>query len=185
MARVYFVRHAQSDLSIHDELTRPLTDKGIADSKRVTEFLRDKDISLIFSSPYRRAIDTIKDFAVKSGMEIRLVDDFRERNAGTWVENYKSFSKRQWADFDYQLEGGESLNQVQQRNIAALHNILYEHDGRNIAVGTHGTALCTMINYYYGSFGYMDFERVKNVMPWIVILEFENNKAMSKTEFCF
>lgn len=40
---VYFVRHAQSDHTVHNEELRPLTVKGLADTKLVTVVLRDKE----------------------------------------------------------------------------------------------------------------------------------------------
>ena len=44
-------------------MERPLTIKGKEDSKLVTDYLRDKDIEIVLSSPYLRAIETVKDFA--------------------------------------------------------------------------------------------------------------------------
>ena len=82
-------------------------------------------------------------------------------------------------NFDYKLDGGESLNEVQTRNITALKEVLRKYDGKNIAVGTHGTALSTIINYYDKSFGYEDFEKIKDVMPWIVAFEFDGEKCVS------
>lgn len=32
---IYFVRHVQSDLSIKDDVIRPLTQKGIKDAKKL------------------------------------------------------------------------------------------------------------------------------------------------------
>ncbi|CAM4049266.1 hypothetical protein COLU111180_20840 [Cohnella lubricantis] len=32
---IFFVRHAESDISIKDEMSRPLTPKGLSDSRRV------------------------------------------------------------------------------------------------------------------------------------------------------
>ncbi len=63
MTTVYFVRHAAPNLHNHDDLTRELTEQGLQDRKQVTAFLRDKGIDVIFSSPYKRAVDTIKEFA--------------------------------------------------------------------------------------------------------------------------
>ena len=34
MTTVYFVRHAQPDLSVHDDLTRPLTERGCKIEKK-------------------------------------------------------------------------------------------------------------------------------------------------------
>ena len=46
-------------------MTRELTEKGLEDRKLVTEFLWNKNIDLVLSSPYKRSVDTIKDFADK------------------------------------------------------------------------------------------------------------------------
>ena len=45
MTKAYFVRHAKPDFSIKDDLLRPLTEEGIEDSKKVTEFLLNKNIT--------------------------------------------------------------------------------------------------------------------------------------------
>ena len=79
MTKLYFIRHAESDISVHDDLLRPLTPKGELSSKLVTRFLQDKNIVKIYSSPYKRTIDTIKDFSVNSGLEVEIIEDLRER----------------------------------------------------------------------------------------------------------
>ncbi len=174
--KVYFVRHAEPDFSNHNDMLRPLTPKGLEDRKLVTAFLDDKNIDVVISSPFKRAIDTVKDFADKHRFGIETVDDFRERKIGnSWIENFPDYSKRQWADFDYKLEDGESLKEVQNRNIKALNDVLNDHKGKNVVIGSHGTALSTIINYYDDSFGCEDFEKIKDVMPWIVEFDFDEN----------
>ncbi|MFA5524642.1 MAG: phosphoglycerate mutase family protein [Tissierellales bacterium] len=97
MTNIYFVRHAKPDFLIQDDLIRPLTEKGIADSKKVTEFLLDKGITKIFSSPYKRACDTIKDFADKLDMNISIIEDHRERKIDdVWIEDFNTFARDQW-----------------------------------------------------------------------------------------
>ena len=158
MTKVYFIRHAEPDYSNHDDLLRELTPKGMQDRKIVTEYLSNKKIDVVLSSPYKRAVQTLEDFADKFGFKIETIDDFHERKVGNeWIENFHDFSKNQWADFDYTLQGGECLHEVQTRNIAALKEVLRKYEGKNIAIGTHGTALSTIINYYDKSFGYADF----------------------------
>ncbi|MFD3158313.1 histidine phosphatase family protein [Haloimpatiens sp. FM7330] len=184
MTKVYFVRHAKPDFSIHDDLTRPLNEEGIKDCKRVTEFLINKNINKVFSSPYKRAFDTVKDFAHKSNLEIDIIDDFRERAVSDgWIEDFNTFAQRQWEDFDYKLSNGESLNEVQKRNIAALHKILIENEDKNIVIGTHGTALSTIINYYDKNFDHSQFQRIKHLMPFIVCIDFQGTKAINIEEF--
>ncbi len=175
---LYFVRHAQPDFSNHDDMTRPLSEKGIQDRTLVTSFLKDKNIDVVLSSPFKRAIDTVSDFAEKKGIDIEIIQDFRERKIeDKWIEDFNGFCKSQWADFDYKLSDGESLGEVQQRNIAALQSALTRFAGKTIVVGSHGTALSTIINYYDNSFGYEDFEKIKNLMPWIVKFVFEDGNC--------
>ena len=61
MTTVYFMRHAEADNTNPDGRNRPLTEKGLTDCELVTDFLSDKKIGAVISSPYKRAIDTIPD----------------------------------------------------------------------------------------------------------------------------
>lgn len=135
---IYFVRHAEPDFSIKDDLIRPLSEKGIADSKKVTVSLLDKHISVIYSSTFKRAVDTVKDFADYKGFESITNHNFCERKVGEWVDDFKSYSKNQWADFDYKLENGESLKEVQARNISGLLEVIKNNLGKSVVIGTHG-----------------------------------------------
>lgn len=174
MTEVYFVRHAEPDYSIHDDRIRPLTEKGMIDRQLVTQFLQTQGIEHVYSSPFKRAIDTIKDYADKNNLTIKYIEDFKERKIDSvWIEDYKAFSKNQWDNFNYKFNDGECLKEVQDRNIKALNELLIKHKNNKIAIGSHGTALCTIINYYDPSFGYKQFESVKILMPWIVKFTFE------------
>ena len=64
---------------------------------------------------------------------------------------------------------------MQTRNITALNRLLDEYRDSTIVVGTHGTALSTIINYYDKRFGYSDFEKIKGLMPWVVRITFDND----------
>ena len=177
MTTVYFVRHAESDSSIHNALLRPLTEKGVTDCKLVTNFLSDKNINAAFSSPYKRAIDTIADFTSKNGIVVVTIDDFREHE--TISDNYCDadyfpFIKKYWENKRYKVDGDESIAELQRRNILALEAILQKHKDRNIVIGTHGMALSAMINYYNSAYGYNDFISMVKLKPWIVKMTFEN-----------
>lgn len=179
MTNIYFVRHAEPDLNIHDDLMRPLTAKGKSDSIFVSMYLRDREIHEVLSSPFLRAIDTVKCFADEVGLRIKVVPDFRERRVdGAWIEDFQSFTKKQWNDFDYKLSDGESLREVQNRNVNALREVLSLYEGKNIVIGTHGTALSTIINYYQNTYGYNDFEKMRMLMPWIVKMQFKNKECL-------
>ena len=177
MTVIYFVRHAQSNQGNHNDALRELTAKGLAGRKLVTDFLKDKCIDVVLSSPYKRAMDTVKNFADQYGHVVVPVDDFRERKVDSgWIDDFTAFSQRQWADFDYKLTDGETLRQVQARNIDALKWVLKKYSNKNIVVGSHGTALSTIIHYYDDSFAYDAFANIKALMPWIVKFTFDEDQ---------
>ena len=178
MTTVYFNRHAQSDSSIHNPFLRPLTEKGLRDCSLVTNFLKDKKIDAAFSSPYKRAVDTIASFADQNGISIKLIDDFREHE--TISDNYCDsdyfpFIQKYWEDKDFKIPGDESITELQNRNILALKKILKEHKDQNIIIGTHGMALSAIINYYDKTYGYNDFLSMVKMKPWVVKMTFDDD----------
>lgn len=173
---VYFVRHAQSDNTVKEDSIRPLTAKGLEDAKKVTSTLKDRKITAIYSSPYQRTIHTVKDLADVLGQDIVMKDDFRERKVGAWVEDFKEFTRNQWQDFHYKLDDGESLREVQERNISALFDVIRENEGNRIVIGTHGTALSTVLNYFDPGFGYDGYWTIIDRMPYIVHLKFDGQE---------
>lgn len=184
MTTIYFVRHAEPNYENHDDRTRELSPKGMEDRKLVTKFLSDKRVDVVLSSPYKRAIDTVGEFAESQNLAIRTVEDFKERRVDSeWIEDFLSFSKAQWEDFNYKLSDGECLREVQERNICALNCVLEEYKDRTIAVGSHGTALSTIVNYYDRRFGYREFERIRALMPWIVRFTFDGKRCVDMEQY--
>ncbi len=147
----------------------------------VLDFFKDKKIDEFYCSPYRRSIDTIKKTAAFFNKEIRLDERLRERKKGADGNHYGMYQKR-WADHDYHEENGESIAMVQKRNIEALKEILENNSGKNIVIGTHGTALSSMINYYKPEFGCEDFLRIIDWMPYILEMDFDRQQFISTTE---
>ncbi len=92
MTTVYFVRHAEPNYDNHDDMSRELSNRGLQDRKLVTEFLLDKQIDVVLSSPFKRAIDTIADFAELTDLEIQIIEDFRERKVDSeWIDDFNAF----------------------------------------------------------------------------------------------
>ncbi len=184
MTIVYFVRHAQPNYDNHDDMLRELTAKGLEDRKLVTKFLSDKKVDIVLSSPFIRSIDTVRDFADSKDLKISIVEDFRERKIDSvWIEDFNGFCKKQWEDFSYKLSDGESLSAVQKRNISALNKVLKEHAGKTIVVGSHGTALSTIVNYYDNSFGHAEFEKIRGLMPWVVEFRFDGIECVGIKQY--
>lgn len=82
-------------------------------------------------------------------------------------------------------ENGESIAMVQERNMEALRKILSLYDKKEmttIVIGTHGTALSSILNRYDQSFGYDNFIRIMDWTPYIISLTFENDEVIKKEE---
>lgn len=179
MTSVYFVRHAQPDNSVRDDRHRPLTDEGKNDTRAVAELLKSRNVGFIASSPYERAVETVGLYSLWTGLDVNIYEDLRERNAGSWQgDNFFEYIEKQWADFDYHIMDGECLHDVQERNIRALKQLLAEHDGESIAVATHGTALSTILNYYYPEFNFNCFKKIVDFMPFIIRLDFDGESCV-------
>jgi len=175
---IYFIRHAESDFSVKDDLKRPLTFKGNRDSIQIPILFEGVDIDAFFSSPCKRAVDTINPLCKERKKDITQVDDFRERKIGQWIDDFFEYASKQWNDFSHSLLQGESLEEVQKRNVDALKALLVEYKEQSIVIGTHGTALCTIINYYDYTKGYEYFKSIVDVMPLIVKMRFEESRLI-------
>ena len=154
-----------------------MTEEGKKDSAIVLEFLKDKKIDAFYCSPYKRSMDTIAEAADFFTKEIITDERLREREKGLDGNNHGMFQKR-WADHNYHEEGGESIAMVQKRNIEALNEILSDNTDKDIVIGTHGTALSTILNFYDSNFGCEDFLQ-------IIELDFEGDKLIAKQEHCY
>ena len=126
MTRVYFVRHAQPEHNWKEDRTRPLTEEGKKDSAIVLEFLKDKKIDAFYCSPYKRSMDTIAETAAFFAKEIITDERLREREKGPDGNNHGMFQKR---------------------NMETLNEILSDNADKEVVVGTHGTALSTILNF--------------------------------------
>ncbi len=177
---VYFVRHCLPDSAIADDRNRPLTAEGLSDAFKVRDVLKDKAVNVFVSSPYRRSIESIQRAAEFFHLEIETDERLRERKVGK--SSGDDVLKKRWSDFSFAESGGECIGSVQQRNISALKEILERHAGKTVVIGTHGTALSSILNYFDSSFGAEDFLKIVNFMPWIVKMEFDGENLVSKTD---
>lgn len=180
-ASVYFVRHAQPDHAWEEDRTRPLTQEGTEDRKKVAEVLTNIKIDCYLSSPYKRSFDTIHESAKEHSLNILTDERFRERQNGIMGNSFDMLQKR-WSDFHFHEEEGESLHMVQKRNIEALLEVLNNYNGKSIVIGTHGTALSTILNYFEPSYCCNDFLRIIDYMPYIIRLDFEGTNCIGKEE---
>ena len=88
MTEIYFIRHAESDFLVTDEQRRPLTPKGFSDLEKLVKLFQSYTIATIYSSPYTRAIQTVRLIAETKKLKIIIKEDFKERiSKSNWIDN--------------------------------------------------------------------------------------------------
>jgi 2,3-bisphosphoglycerate-dependent phosphoglycerate mutase len=142
-AEVILVRHAQPLIPSPggpDDYHRPLTDTGIAQAERLVDDLAHFKPSLIASSPYLRATQTIEPTARASGMPVQTDHALREWDSGLGpTPDYARHHAKSWANPHSTRPGGESLQQLTERATAALESLARQHPDGTVIVGSHGT----------------------------------------------
>ncbi|RPK30549.1 histidine phosphatase family protein [Paenibacillus xylanexedens] len=171
---LYFVRHAESQYIAGQERERGLTEQGHQDARTVASLLQGEQIQLFYSSPYRRAVDTIQILADRSGGIVVTEEDLRERQLSSSDVKHESFreaKQRLYRDPTYAYPGGESGEQARSRAVAVIDRILDKHAGHKVVIGTHGDVMTLIFQHYDASYGYNFWE--KTTMPDIYKLQFD------------
>lgn len=173
---IYFVRHAHSEFDIHNEERRELSEKGWRDAERVTNLLKGENINLVYSSPYVRAIQTVQSIADYVKTTVQTDPRLREgwlADEDVVFEDPDQALRTAFENPHFRYKGGESVKDLQQRAVSALQDILHQHQGNRIALGTHGYIFTSIMNYYETTYNY-DFWS-KTTKPDIYKATFEGN----------
>jgi 2,3-bisphosphoglycerate-dependent phosphoglycerate mutase len=150
MLTVFLVRHAEPVLPGtpgFDEFSRPLTEIGVRDANALGKAYGFLEIDTVYSSPMRRAMQTVEGFAVARGLEVIPVHDFHEHELSPKpIPNWREVLEQSWQDFDFALSGAETMRSTQARGFDALEKLAQTHSSGTIVIGGHGTIFSLMLN---------------------------------------
>ncbi|MFN7249913.1 MAG: histidine phosphatase family protein [Anaerobacillus sp.] len=174
MTNLYFVRHAHSTYT-PDELGRPLSESGLTDAMKVTDFLKTEGIDIVVSSPYKRAVQTVDGIALFIDKDVEIVDGFKERTLTTVpTEDFTLAITKVWEDYNFSWQGGESNNVAQKRGVEATNSVIEKYRDKNVVIGTHGNIMVLIMNYFDKQY---DFTFWRNLdMPDIYKLTFDGRE---------
>jgi 2,3-bisphosphoglycerate-dependent phosphoglycerate mutase len=87
--------------------------------------LRDLHLDGAFSSPYKRAVETIRPYCDSAGLDIQTDPDLAERQLKSfdlWLpfDELMHHLRLSFENWDYKMKGGESLNDTQRRALRGL-----------------------------------------------------------------
>lgn len=167
---IYLVRHCKAEGQAFDA---KLTPTGMMQSELLTEFLYDKQINSIVSSPYKRAVDSIKPLAKRLNLPINEDNRLGERVLSSLErDDYLEMLENSFKDLDICYEGGESSRQAMNRAIGVIEDVL-KGSANNIVIATHGNLMSLILKHYEPSFGFKEWKSLSN--PDVYCLKFEGD----------
>jgi broad specificity phosphatase PhoE len=147
------VRHAHAEWSTDD--ARPLSRAGQRAAEKVAARLIAAPIRAIYSSPSRRAIDTVAPLAIRLGLEPVIVPELRERELPVVAASeFERTVREAWQTPERALQGGESNVAAQARGVPVIRDVLARHRGDEVVVSTHGNLLALILNAFDASVGF-------------------------------
>lgn len=176
MQKIYFIRHSLKDRTIKKQ-DAPLSQEGQRLAEQLPPVFSDITIDAIYSSPLIRSLDTVKPIAEAKGLPILIKEALAERKTGLSKDSINNFTETQWSDFDFKLENGESLHEVQDRLMQALDDCLNEGN-QTIIIGGHSTAFSVLFYALTnGNFNYNDYKKMPS--PGIFLATFAEKKLLN------
>jgi 2,3-bisphosphoglycerate-dependent phosphoglycerate mutase len=143
----YLVRHAHSEWEPNEN--RPLSVYGLEDAKRVADVLQNYPVRAIYSSPERRAFQTISPLAEQLGIQIEIEAALRERKLGNEVfEDFFGAVEATWRDPSFAHPGGESSVEAQNRGLTVVKQLQSKHPNEAVVLSTHGNLMALILQTF-------------------------------------
>lgn len=171
MKNIYFIRHCSAKGQYKDS---PLTNKGVRQSYALANFFHEQRIPIdrMISSPYLRAVDSIRPFAQTKKINIDLDERLQERVLSSEpLDDWYEILEHTFHDMDYKLPGGESSHEATNRALVVMKEIIADEDHSHILIATHGNLLTLILRHYDEKFGFDDWRRMQN--PDIFLMHYE------------
>lgn len=166
---VYFVRHGTTESNIGGRFQGksdiPLGETGLKQAACLGERFASVPLDAVYTSPLRRAYQTAEGVCAKLNLRPIVCDDLREIDGGVLEGRTNDENIRDYPEVMYAFRSnpsafaplhGESAQQVHERVMAAVRQIVRDNPGKSVAIVSHGFALLCSV----GSLG-IPFEQLK------------------------
>jgi probable phosphoglycerate mutase len=169
--RFFIVRHGETlwntEGRFQGQRDTELNERGIAQSKRLAEYLAGHAFDAVVSSPLKRASFAAEQIASRCGVKsVEIIPGFTEINHGDWEGLLSSEVSVRWPKLTEMWHtephtvtmpgaGGESLDSVQIRAASAADELAGRYSG-DVCLAAHDavikTLLCRFLNAPLSSF---------------------------------
>ncbi|WP_335869910.1 histidine phosphatase family protein [Bacillus sp. 2205SS5-2] len=156
---IYIIRHCEA---IGQSSDSKLTENGFIQAGELSDFLLDFRVDRVISSPFLRAIQTIKPFVENKNIEIEMDSRLSERVLGSiffpdWMDKLEAT----FNDMYLKYEGGESSIEARNRIVEVVTDIL-ESNSENTIIVAHGGIISLLLNHYNQNFGFEQWKSLSN-----------------------
>lgn len=180
MTTVYMIRNAEcEDLQ---DASSEFSEMGKKELAQIQAFFENRKVDAVYLSSLTSAAKTLESLSGREGIHVYVAEEFDERKTGPRVANLESFGKRQWAEPEYKLAGGESFWEAQDRVIDGLEKVVTNHKDEISVVGSHSMAMGLVIQFFDETFTFEEYLRTNGLRPWIVKMDFEGMTLVSLEE---
>jgi broad specificity phosphatase PhoE len=156
MTRIILVRHGETNWNREMRIQGgssdcPLNERGRQQAESLALRLKEHQIEAIYSSPLRRALETVEAIAGGHKLDIVVEPSLREIEAGklegvTTAELGKRFSQVLIQDgVTSRIPGGESLAELQQRSWGVIQRLSQQHNAGELVVVSHYFAILSIV----------------------------------------
>lgn len=184
---VFLVRHAAHSLLDRVLCGRmegvQLSGAGHRQAQSLAHRFARERITSIQSSPCERAIATAQPIAAGSGIELEIVGELDELDAGAWTgQKFSELARdprwREWnsARRSARPPGGESMAEVQARVLRHLRRMRRESPRGRIVMVTHAEVIRVAVLYSLG-LGFDDFARIRIAPASVITLTLSHSGA--------
>jgi broad specificity phosphatase PhoE len=150
MTSIYLIRHGQTAWN-KEEIFRgrmdvPLDQTGLRQAELAAEYFKGMEIHGIYSSPLARAWQTAEKIASPYSVRVQRLEGIIDMNFGNWeghlheeIKKMDPETYRQWRDEPHRarLPGGESLDAVRVRAMAAVEEVIQSNSGKTLVLVSH------------------------------------------------
>ena len=151
VTRILAIRHGETtwnaEKRIQGQLDTPLSTRGQWQAEQAGLSLSGEQFDAIYASDLQRAMHTAQAIAAHHDLSVTPDQGLRERHFGSfegltwteiqarWPDQSLSWQKRdQW----FTPGNGESLSELRERVLSAVHAIAERHSGQHIVIAAHG-----------------------------------------------
>lgn len=174
MTRIYIIRHAEAEGNlyrrIHGQYDSLVTPLGYRQIQALEKRFQDIHLDAVYSSDLFRTQTTAKALYLPKGLPLQLEPGLREISMGDWEDDTWGGAARKYPEqmayfsggnTHYTSMGGESFQELRERVVATYYRLAAANDGKTIACVSHGEAIRTAVNAFYGR----PLEEMHNMIP--------------------